>query len=68
MGRIICADNLEVLPTLAPGSVDLIYIDPPFNTGTRRAHTRIKTVRDVVVGSLNGRPTSSSNQRVFLEH
>lgn len=26
-------DNLEVLQRLAPGSVDLIYIDPPYNTG-----------------------------------
>lgn len=27
------------------GSVDLIYIDPPFNTGTTQRHTRIKTRR-----------------------
>ncbi len=26
-------DNLAVLGTLAPGSVDLAYLDPPYNTG-----------------------------------
>lgn len=46
VGRIHHADNLEVLRTLADGSVDLIYIDPPFNTGKTRRYTRIRTVRD----------------------
>jgi adenine-specific DNA-methyltransferase len=31
-------DNLEVLPTLGAGSVDLIYIDPPYNTGNDFAY------------------------------
>ena len=26
-------DNLDILPALPDGSFDLIYIDPPFNTG-----------------------------------
>ena len=26
-------DNLEVMGALAPGSVDLVYADPPYNTG-----------------------------------
>lgn len=30
--KLICGDNLEVLSTLPPDSVDLIYIDPPFFT------------------------------------
>jgi len=29
---IYCGDNLDKLPSLADGSVDLIYIDPPFNS------------------------------------
>ncbi len=37
------ADNLSVLRALADASVDLIYIDPPFNTGKQQAHTRIRT-------------------------
>jgi site-specific DNA-methyltransferase (adenine-specific) len=45
-GRVVLADNLEVLATLADGSVDLIYVDPPFNTGRRQSMTRLRTVRD----------------------
>jgi DNA modification methylase len=37
MNRVVCADNLAVLAELADGSVDLIYVDPPFATGTRRS-------------------------------
>jgi site-specific DNA-methyltransferase (adenine-specific) len=36
-GRIVCADNLEVLGGLGDGSVQLIYIDPPFNTGSEQS-------------------------------
>lgn len=39
------ADNLEVLRGLSEGSVDLIYIDPPFNTGKRQTRTRLRTER-----------------------
>lgn len=31
------ADWLEAAPTLEPQSVDLLYVDPPFNTGRRRS-------------------------------
>ncbi len=31
-------DNLDVLPTVPPGSVDLIYVDPPYNTGNDFAY------------------------------
>ena len=39
------ADNLEVLRRLPAGSVDLIYIDPPFNSGKTQQRTQIRTVR-----------------------
>ena len=39
-------DNLPVLESMATESVDLIYIDPPFNTGKLQARTQISTVRD----------------------
>ncbi len=39
-------DNLPILEGMADGSVDLVYIDPPFNTGVLQARTRIKTSRD----------------------
>ena len=54
MGRIIYGDNLEVLRSLAASSVDLIYVDPPFNTGKRQTRTRIKTVRDEANGDRVG--------------
>ena len=31
-------DNLDVLPLLGAGSVDLVYIDPPYNTGNEFAY------------------------------
>ena len=46
MLTIYRGDNLSILPTLTPQSFDLIYIDPPFNTGRRQARTRIRAVRD----------------------
>lgn len=39
------ADNLAVLRDLPSCSVDLVYIDPPFNTQKVQARTQIKTVR-----------------------
>ncbi|MBC7459966.1 MAG: site-specific DNA-methyltransferase [Thermoleophilia bacterium] len=33
MGRIVLGDNLEVLRALPDGAANLVYIDPPFNTG-----------------------------------
>jgi len=46
LNRIVQGDNLEVLRMMPTGSVALIYIDPPFNTGRRQARLRMKTVRD----------------------
>jgi site-specific DNA-methyltransferase (adenine-specific) len=39
-------DNLEVMKGFEDGSFELIYVDPPFNTGHAQARTRIKTERD----------------------
>lgn len=46
MNRILHGDNLEALGRMESGSVALIYIDPPFNTGKRQTRLRMKTVRD----------------------
>ena len=54
MSRIILADNMDVLPSIPDGSVNLIYIDPPFNTGKVQERTRIKTVRDEKGGDRVG--------------
>ena len=39
-------DNLRVLAAIPPGTFDLIYIDPPFNTGRPQRRTRLRTRRD----------------------
>lgn len=33
MNRVLAGDNLPILKSMPSGSVQLIYIDPPFNTG-----------------------------------
>lgn len=43
--RIFFGDNLPILSSFPSASVDLIYIDPPFNTGKTQARTQIKTIR-----------------------
>jgi site-specific DNA-methyltransferase (adenine-specific) len=45
MNRIYFGDNLPILKTMPDESVDLIYIDPPFNTGKTQKRTTIKTVQ-----------------------
>jgi len=54
MGKIILGDNIDVLDCFADKSVDLIYIDPPFNTGKKQQRRRIKTVRDDTHGDRTG--------------
>jgi site-specific DNA-methyltransferase (adenine-specific) len=46
LNRIVHSDNLSALRALPDASVELIYIDPPFNTGTTQRRTRMKTVQD----------------------
>lgn len=46
MLRIVLGDNLDFLRTLASASVNLIYIDPPFNTGRTQKRVAIRTERD----------------------
>jgi site-specific DNA-methyltransferase (adenine-specific) len=46
LNRIVYGDNLEALRGMASGSVALIYVDPPFNTGRRQTRLRMKTVQD----------------------
>lgn len=45
MNYIYYGDNLPILRETPNESVDLIYIDPPFNTGKVQSLTAIKTVR-----------------------
>ena len=40
-----CADGVEVARGLADESVDLVYLDPPFNTGKTQKRERLRTAR-----------------------
>ena len=54
IGRIVLADNLTVLASLPDDSIDLVYIDPPFNTGKRQTLRRLRTVADPDGGDRTG--------------
>ena len=43
--RIELADNLAALAAIPSGTIPLIYVDPPFNTGKPRARTTLATTR-----------------------
>jgi site-specific DNA-methyltransferase (adenine-specific) len=53
-GRVVLGDNLHVLLALPDESVDLIYIDPPFNTGKKQTLRRLRTMRDERSGDRIG--------------
>jgi site-specific DNA-methyltransferase (adenine-specific) len=54
VGRVVLADNLDVLRSLPDGSIDLVYVDPPFNTGKRQTLRRLRTVADPEGGDRTG--------------
>ncbi len=43
---LLHGDNADVLPTLADASFELIYVDPPFNTGRAQKRTQLSMTRD----------------------
>jgi len=45
-GLVVHADNLVALLRVPDASVDLVYIDPPFNTGRAQKRRRVRSVRD----------------------
>jgi len=45
IGEVIFGDNLGILKTLPGGCANLIYIDPPFNTGRVQSRTQIQVTR-----------------------
>ena len=58
MNKIYHADNLKILQQLDDNSVDLIYIDPPFNTKKKRTLTHLKTQQNA-----SGDRTGFQNKR-----
>jgi len=43
---LIEGDNADVLPRLPDGAFDVVYVDPPFNTGRAQRHERLRVMRD----------------------
>jgi site-specific DNA-methyltransferase (adenine-specific) len=52
--RVVHGECLDVLKSLADGSIDLVYVDPPFNTGRVQKRQRLRTVRDEEGGDRTG--------------
>jgi site-specific DNA-methyltransferase (adenine-specific) len=44
--QILLGDNLDLLPQFGDGEFQLVYIDPPFNTGRRQQRRTLETVAD----------------------
>ncbi|MBV9916878.1 MAG: site-specific DNA-methyltransferase [Solirubrobacterales bacterium] len=64
---LIAGDNAEVMQRLPAGKFDLIYMDPPFNTGRARARHTLAVVADAAgdrVG-FGGRRYSSTLLRTL---
>ena len=51
---VVHGDCRDVLPTLPNGSFQLIYIDPPFNTGKVQTRRTLTTVRNDESGDRTG--------------
>ena len=78
---VVLGDNLPVLRDMPDGSMPLIYIDPPFNTGRRQARQTLRTKRSengdrtgfkgatyqTVKGSLSAYDDMFSDYWAFLE-
>ena len=49
---VIEGDNADVLPRLPDGAFQLIYLDPPFNTGRVQSRTPLRTTRSDAGGRV----------------
>ncbi|MCC6176257.1 MAG: site-specific DNA-methyltransferase [Chloroflexi bacterium] len=65
MHRVFLADNLDALRRMPDGSADLIYVDPPFNTGRVQRRSRLRTTR--VSDPAEGDRTGFQGQRYQTE-
>ena len=62
--RIELADNLQALAPIPDGTIPLIYIDPPFNTGARQVRT---LTRSTAVPPAGGDRTGFGGRRYATE-
>jgi site-specific DNA-methyltransferase (adenine-specific) len=44
--RILLGDNMQLLPAFAAESFQLVYVDPPFNTGKAQTRRTLRAARD----------------------
>jgi site-specific DNA-methyltransferase (adenine-specific) len=49
---VIAGDNASVLEHLPPESFDMIYVDPPFNTGRAQSRSTVATAADPGAGRV----------------
>jgi len=54
MNRIVLSDSLDALISMPDQCVDLVYVDPPFNTGKARSHTPLTTAQAPGKGDRTG--------------
>ena len=52
--RIVQAENLDWLSRQPEGGFELIYVDPPFNTGREKRLRRVRSERDDEGGDHTG--------------
>jgi site-specific DNA-methyltransferase (adenine-specific) len=52
--QVILGDNLEVLPRFADGCFQMIYVDPPFNTGRDQTRRTLRTSASADAGDRTG--------------
>jgi site-specific DNA-methyltransferase (adenine-specific) len=52
---VLLGDNLPVLEALPVGRFDLIYMDPPFNTGSAQTRSSLAVTRDATAAGLGSR-------------
>jgi site-specific DNA-methyltransferase (adenine-specific) len=60
--RVLQGDCLDLLPSLPDASFGLIYLDPPFNTGSTRSLTRLRTT-----ASSNGKRRGFAGRTYAVE-
>lgn len=65
--EIVYSDNLPYLHSMESSSIDLIYIDPPFNTGKRQQRKRIAVEQDTQKGDRIGFNGQRYRTRVISE-
>src|ERR671917_453839 len=54
MEGIVCGDNLPILRELDAESVQMVYADPPFNTGRTQVRRTLATVAAAGAGDRTG--------------